>query len=98
LLRVGATKVHRRGRDRQVLEFDITRILKTMDFIILKPYELTPSERHCLSIPQEKATVASKRNPDLFGAFVAMRRIPGARRHGDTSDGHTLGPRVFRKE
>ena len=69
-----------------------------MDFIILKPYDIAPGERDRLSIPQEKATVPAKRNPHLFGAFMAMRRIPGARRHGDTSDRHTLGPRVFRKE
>ena len=69
-----------------------------MDFIILKPYDVAPGERHRLSISQEKATVPMKRNPDLFGAFVAMRRIPGARRHCDTSDRHTLGPGVFRKE
>jgi hypothetical protein len=98
LLRVGAPKVHRRGRDRQVLELGITGVLKTMDFIIFKPYDITPGERHRLSFSQEEATASTKGNPDLFGAFVAMRRIRGTRRYGDTSDRHTLGPGVFRKE
>jgi hypothetical protein len=33
LLRVGASKIHRRGRDRQVLELDVTGVLKTMDLV-----------------------------------------------------------------
>jgi hypothetical protein len=98
LLRVGATKIHRWRRNRQVLELDIAGVLKTMDFILLKPYDISLGERHRLSVSEEKATVPTKRNPDLFGAFVAMWRIRGARRHGDTSDRHTLGPGVFRKE
>jgi len=42
--------------------------------------------------------MALEGDPDLLGARVGMRGIPGARSHRDTRDGHPFGLRVLGKE
>jgi len=87
---VGAAEVDRRRRYRKVYEFGGPRVLEAVNVTLRKAHDISFCEWRGWGTPQQQDAAPAQRDPDLFRSRVGMWRILGARRDGDSRDGHTL--------